>query len=314
MVEVETQSREEQIAGLLPAISKQDKTAIKQFFDLYSDEIYNYPLRYNNLTEDEAGDFYLYAFEKLNDGKKLSKFQGRSKFRTWFYSVLRNLVIDFLRTQKGKIKTTAFVKVTNQGELIDLSQKIADVDKRVDESDLFEKFSFELKKLMIDARILFKLAYIHYLELNNEEVEWLIKNTDLSHRDILVKIVELKNLALEKSSEVKEIEDKLTSNFQAMNLLRMKLQNAFKENPQFEREEELWSDTYECSNFPIELNNLIQSYTKKIKKQQNLVITQKKSLLSIRVPYKKLTDILGSSQGVLSVKLLRIIEKLNKSI
>ena len=59
---------------------------------------------------------------------------------------------------------------------------------------------------------------------------------------------------------------------------------------------------------------MIQSLMKKKKKQQSLLLHQKKSLLSIRVPYKDLGDLLQSTQGVLSVQLIRIVEKLSQSL
>lgn len=59
---------------------------------------------------------------------------------------------------------------------------------------------------------------------------------------------------------------------------------------------------------------MIQSLMKKKKKQQSLLLHQKKSLLSIRVPYKDLGELLKSTQGVLSVQLIRIVEKLSQSL
>ena len=109
--------RDEKVQALLAGIQKQNPDALAQFFEEFSDDIYNFPMRMFRFNEDEASEFYLYAFEHLRDGRKIASFQGKAKFTTWFYAVLRNLTIDFLRSQKDKVRFTTYLKADASGKM-----------------------------------------------------------------------------------------------------------------------------------------------------------------------------------------------------
>lgn len=307
--------KETKAQSLLPGLLKKEQNAIAQFFELFSDDIYNFPIRFFRFNEDDAGDFYLYAFEHLKDGRKMASYRGKSRFTTWFFSVLRNLTIDFIRTQKEKIKYTAFVKLEPGGKLLDTMDSISD-EKPVltHEEELFENFANGLSQLNLSQRVLFKLAYIFYFELDSEELTFLSEKNKTTPENILKQIARLKDLAHEKSTEVREYEDKLTGNFQSISALEGKIESFFRENPQIPQKRESWDENYSSGLLPPQISDLIQTLMRKKKKQQNLLSQQKKSLLSVRIPYKEIGALMHGTQGVLSVKLIRIIEKLNQSV
>ena len=88
----------DELRELVRRCGHKDREALQDFFERFSRDIYNFPMKVFHLDEDAASDFYLYAFERLKDGGRFQSFEGRSSFRTWFYTVLRNLVIDWMRT------------------------------------------------------------------------------------------------------------------------------------------------------------------------------------------------------------------------
>ncbi|MCS6972743.1 MAG: hypothetical protein NZL89_06930, partial [Leptospiraceae bacterium] len=97
-------------------------------------------------------------------------------------------------------------------------------------------------------------------------------------------------------------------------ILESKLESFFRENPDIPKQRELWSEEFFSASMPPHIIDMIQSLMKKKKKQQALLLQQKRSLLSIRVPYRELEELLRSTQGVLSVQLIRIIDKLSQSL
>ncbi|HRP68406.1 MAG TPA: sigma-70 family RNA polymerase sigma factor [Turneriella sp.] len=307
--------RDQIVLELIQGIKKGDSDALAAFFEIYSDDIYNFPIRLFRFTEDEASEFYLYAFEHLRDGRKITSFQGKAKFTTWFYAVLRNLTIDFLRTQKDKKNFVHNRKFDGTGKLLDAVD--ADVGTREEglaEGSLFHKFSESLAAQPINQRVLFKLAYAWYFELTVDEIEYLKDLKKTSEVEILKRVQKLKGIALERSNEVRDYEDKLTSNFQGISLIESKINAFFRENPEIERKREMWHENFFPQTMPSQIIDLIQSLMKRKKRQESLLTQQKRSLLSIRVPYKDLGEILNSTQGVLSVQLVRIVEKLSQSI
>ncbi|MFZ5628422.1 MAG: RNA polymerase sigma factor [Spirochaetota bacterium] len=307
--------RDERISQLLPEIKKQNPDALAAFFEDFSDDIYNFPMRMFRFNEDEASEFYLYAFEHLRDGRKIASFQGKAKFTTWFYAVLRNLTIDFLRSQKDKMRFTTYLKADASGKMVDAIESVSDPrDQNMFEEALFEQFNASLVSLALPQRVLFKLAYAWYFELDSTEIDYLCELHKVSAAEILPRLQELKKVAHEKSVEVRELEEKLTANFQGISVLETRIENFFRENPDIEKRRESWSESFFSTAVPPQVIDMIQSLMKKKKKQQSLLLHQKKSLLSIRVPYKDLGDLLQSTQGVLSVQLIRIVEKLSQSL
>jgi RNA polymerase sigma factor (sigma-70 family) len=307
--------RDERIAQLLPDIKKQNPDALAAFFEAFSDDIYNFPMRMFRFNEDEASEFYLYAFEHLRDGRKIASFQGKAKFTTWFYAVLRNLTIDFLRSQKDKLRFTTYLKADASGKMVDAIESVSDPrDQNMFEEALFEQFNASLVSLGLPQRVLFKLAYAWYFELDSSEMDYLCELHKSSAAEILPRLQELKKVAHEKSVEVRELEEKLTANFQGISVLETRIENFFRENPDIEKRREAWSESFFSTALPPQVIDMIQSLMKKKKKQQSLLLHQKKSLLSIRVPYKDLGELLKSTQGVLSVQLIRIVEKLSQSL
>jgi RNA polymerase sigma factor (sigma-70 family) len=307
--------RDEKIHGLLPGLLQKKPEALAEFFEMFSDDIYNFPMRMFRFNEDEAGEFYLYAFEHLRDGRKISSFQGKAKFTTWFYAVLRNLTIDFLRSQKDKLRFTTYLKADASGKMVDAIESVSDTrDQNLYEEALFEQFSASLVSLTMPQRVLFKLAYAWYFEIDAEELDYICGLQKRSAAEVLTRLQDLKKIAHERSVEVRELEEKLTSNFQGISVLETRIQVFFRENPDIDRKRENWSEDYFSAALPPQIIDMIQTLMKRKKKQATLLMHQKKSLLTIRVPYKDLGDLLNSTQGVLSVQLIRIIEKLSQSL
>ena len=315
MAEKKVDERDEKAKAIVERIKNGEQEAIPEFFELYSDDIYNFSMRFYNFTEDEAGDVYLYAFEHLKDGRKLSSFKGKSRFSTWFHSVLKNLTIDYLRTQKEKLRTTAYVKLDSKGNLVDALESISDESPDFTfQEELFIQFRDLLESLKMSQRVLFKLAYIHYIDLEIDEMQWLSEENNISISDIAKKLIELKELALKKEKDVRILEDKLTANFQQLGAIEEKIMAYFRDHPEIPIERTKWTENYSHPEIDLQILEKIHSLSKKKKKHLNLLAQQKKGRLSIRVPYKELSDLMGSSKGVLSVQLLRIIEKLNQSM
>ncbi len=287
----------------------------KHFFELFSDDIYAFPIRFYSLDDDEAGDFYLYAFEHLRDGRKLSQYEGKSRFTTWFFSVLRNLTIDFLRTRRNKLQFASSIRLDASGALVDVMSQIADQPAReLPEEELLTGFQEEVSALKIEQRLLLKLAYLHYFDLMPDELEYLAVKTGQTPEAVFAEIIQLKETARQKANEVREIEDRLTANFQSIMVLESRIEAFFKDNPEFDREADKWDENYMGKGLPIPILESIHALVKKKKKQAGLLLQQKRSLASIRLPYKDISRLLGVSQSILSVQLARILERLSQAL
>ncbi len=152
----------DEILGLVQHCGTGETTALKRFFELYSQDIYNFPIRVFHLSEDDASDFYIYAFERLKSGKRFHSFVGKSSFKTWFYSVLRNLLIDWQRT-KRELKMTSIQKVNKDGVEYSTIEDEPDLrlDKQREAEEISEHFQEVLRDVKIESRVIFKLSFIY---------------------------------------------------------------------------------------------------------------------------------------------------------
>jgi RNA polymerase sigma factor (sigma-70 family) len=86
---------------LIDACTLGNSEAQATFQEAYGALIYTFPVRIYRLSEDEAGDFFLYVFEDGRIFKRARTFQGRNdmQFQTYLsYYVLRDLFLEWQRS------------------------------------------------------------------------------------------------------------------------------------------------------------------------------------------------------------------------
>ena len=72
--------------------------AAKTFQELYGELIYGYPMRVYRVPPDEAGDFYVFVFDRGRIFRRVRTFEGRAPFRAYLLGfVLDDLVLEWKR-------------------------------------------------------------------------------------------------------------------------------------------------------------------------------------------------------------------------
>jgi RNA polymerase sigma factor (sigma-70 family) len=291
----------EEIHDLVRKSGSGDAEALKKFFEIYSEDIYNFPIKVFRLSEDDAGDFYIYAFERLKSGKRFKSFEGKSSFKTWFFSVLRNLLIDWKRT-KREVKTQTIARVNQDGKEYNTIEDEPDTQSewKREASDLSQAFYSALQEIKIENRIVFKLSYIYYLQLNEEEIKYIQEKRNLGLEEIKSWILEIRNSLSDREQDNLKMEDKITSIY--MNILALK-----------EMQIQEAQDGKSKTNLP-DLDRIGQTLTKKYEQRRKLIERKQKGHFLARTPYKEIASLLDISEGGISVTLLRVVEKLQKKI
>ncbi|MBF7074141.1 RNA polymerase sigma factor [Glaciecola sp. MH2013] len=83
---------------LIAAAKKQDKAAFKQIYNMHLPMVYGLCLRLcadKAMAEDAAQEVFIQLW------RKISNFDGNSKFSTWLHSVTTNVTISYIRKQRG---------------------------------------------------------------------------------------------------------------------------------------------------------------------------------------------------------------------
>jgi RNA polymerase sigma factor (sigma-70 family) len=288
------------INELLKSCASGDESAIKQFFEIYSTDIYNFPLKVFHLTEDDASDFFIYAFERLKSGRRFQSFQGKSSFKTWLYTVLRNMLIDWKRNKK-ELKIVPSKKINSEGQEYSTIENEADKHSLMMQEalEVSESFNSSLNDIKVENRIIFKIAYIYYLNLENDEIDYLIEKIGYSKEEIRYKINEMREYLCEKEKESLEYEDKITSIY--VNIMDLKEQKLKEDVPLFH------------DNLPNK-NKIDIAIQKKYEQRKKLLERKEKGHFIVRTPFKLITEFLKVPEGGISISLQRVIEKLQKKI
>jgi RNA polymerase sigma factor (sigma-70 family) len=288
----------EEILKIVKKCGSGDEIALRQFFDIYSKDIYNFPLRVFHLSEDDASDFYIYAFERLKTGKRFNSFIGKSSFKTWFFSVLRNLLIDWQRT-KRELKMQSLNKVNKDG--VEYSTIEDEPDRKPEAMSraeaITEKFHSVLLDVKLENRVVFKLSFIYYLHLELEEISYIANKNQILVEQVQQEILKLRENLSDKEEENLRMEDKITSLY--LNILDLKEQKKNKAS----------GDTTEALHLRERLEH---SLVKKYEQRKKLIEKKNKGHFLVRTPYREISRILGISEGGVSVTLLRVMEKIQK--
>ncbi len=284
----------------IQACAEGNPESLKIFFEKYSEDIYNFPMKVFRLTEDEAGDFFLYAFERLKTGKRFKTFQGKSSFKTWFYSVLRNMLIDWKRS-KRELKTNAMIKVNSDGNEYYTIEN--EPDKKAAEKEsaslLTGEFYNAISEIKLEQRTIFKLSFIYYLNLEDDEIDYILEKTGKAKDELLKEILQIREMLSDKEQENILSEDKITSLYTS--ILRLKEIHQKEGKVSFQ------------DNLPYR-DKIDTAIAKKYDQIQKLLKKKQKGSLLARTPHKFVADILNISEGSVSVALIRVIEKLQKKL
>jgi RNA polymerase sigma factor (sigma-70 family) len=288
----------EEILKIVQKCGQGDETSLRQFFDIYSKDIYNFPIRVFHLSEDDASDFFIYAFERLKTGKRFNSFVGKSSFKTWFFSVLRNLLIDWQRT-KRELKMLSLNKVNRDGVEYSTIEDEPDLkpEAMLRAEAVSEKFQSVLKDVKLENRVVFKLSFIYYLHLDPEEIQYIATKNHSSIEDVKLEILKLRELLSDKEEENLRMEDKITSLY--LNILDIKQQKKSKTS----------GESPEAAHLKEKLEH---SLSKKYEQRKKLIEKKNKGHFLVRTPYREISRILAISEGGVSVTLLRVMEKIQK--
>ncbi|MEM4271249.1 MAG: sigma-70 family RNA polymerase sigma factor, partial [Candidatus Pacearchaeota archaeon] len=223
-----------------------------------------------------------------------------SSFKTWLYTVLRNLLIDWQRNRR-EVKTISARKVNSDGvEYAGIEEEadtLAEENRRAHEfSEIFHSILSEIK---IENRVIFKVAFIYYLNLNEEEVDYITQKTGMTREELKQKILEIRENLSNKEMESIQYENKITSLY--MQILELKENQKKEEKHKFE------------DNLPNK-DKFETAIQKKYEQRKKLLDKKNRGLFLTRTPFKVIADLLQVPEGSISITIQRVVEKMKKKL
>jgi DNA-directed RNA polymerase specialized sigma24 family protein len=181
--------------------------AVKQFQQQYGELIYGYPIRVYRTPSEDAGDFYVFAFQDGRIFRRLRSYEGRAPLRAYLLGfVLDDLVLEWKRGEH-KIET---VSIEGLGEFPDArattSQAPAEPPPRTAERPSLEEM---LQSVAPSKAVMMKLLYIEDCELRAPDINYLAEASGRSVPEVLDSVARLRATVREREAGLKRLEDGL---------------------------------------------------------------------------------------------------------
>ncbi len=180
--------------------------AAREFQARYGELIYGYPMRVYRVPADEAGDFYVFAFERGRIFRRVRTYEGRAPFRAYLLGfVLDDLVLEWKRGAR-EIET---VSIETLGELPDLA--VADRATTDEGEGPMNRTSLiqMLGDLSPSKSVVMKLLYVEDYEFQPAEVRYLAQVSGCEVAEVLDRIDRLRATVREREAGLKRMEDAL---------------------------------------------------------------------------------------------------------
>jgi DNA-directed RNA polymerase specialized sigma24 family protein len=178
-----------------------------QFQALYGELIYGYPMHVFRVPSDEAGDFYVFAFDKGRIFRRLRTFEGRVPLRAYLLGfVLSDLVLEWMRGRR-EIDTVPLDTVSDP-VAVDTEMNAAPSGNGVGAGAGLAEL---LGGLEPSKTAVLKLLYIEDCDLSSAEIRFISEASGRSIAEVLEGVDTLRATVREREVALKQMEDTLDS-------------------------------------------------------------------------------------------------------
>jgi RNA polymerase sigma factor (sigma-70 family) len=222
---VEALREAQQVRELIRRCLAGERGAITQFQQDYGELIYGFPIRAYRTAAEDAGDFYIFAFEKGRIFRRVRTFEGRAPFRAYLLgSVLDHLVLEWKRG-KREIETVAIEDISWFADAGETDSEPVARTGRLDPQSLGPCASFpeDRSEPLMDGEhlnqflqtvdpakaVVLKLLHVEDYDLSPNEIRHVAAASGRSVGEVLQSVEQLRAAVREREAVAKSLEDKL---------------------------------------------------------------------------------------------------------
>ncbi len=167
---------EENIQNLVNLIKNGNKDAFSDLYDIFVEPLYRY--LYFSVAKSDIDDMTMTIFIKVWEKIASYKDQKKASFKSWFFKLARNSVVDYYRSSKETLELFDFIEDEKED-----ANPASRINRRLTE----EALKLCLNKLKANYREFLTLKFLG--ELTNKEISQIMgKNEDslrvLQHRSL----------------------------------------------------------------------------------------------------------------------------------
>jgi RNA polymerase sigma factor (sigma-70 family) len=228
---VETLGEAQGVRQLIGRCLAGDRDAAKNFQQSYGEIIYGFPMRAYRTPPEDAGDFYVFAFDGGRIFRRLRTYEGRAPFRAYLLgSVLDHLVLEWKRGQH-EIDTVSLDDVPEpcddapaEGEYVADGARLSgshlpapdshlpSPDEQGDgnEDGMDRELLKELLYTLEPAKtVVLKLLYVEDYEFEPPEIRHIAEASGRGVADVIAALDRLRATVREREATARGLEDQL---------------------------------------------------------------------------------------------------------
>jgi RNA polymerase sigma factor (sigma-70 family) len=281
-----------------------DSQAAREFQECYGELIYGYPMRVYRVPPEDAGDFYVFAFDRGRIFRRVRTFEGRAPFRAYLLGfVLDDLVLEWKRGSR-ELETVSMETLgefaappEDHGPLSDDSGEDA-----VDRSALSEA----LAQLEPSKAVVMKLLYVEDYELKANELRFLAEASGCDVAEVLSRVDRLRATVREREASLKRMEDSLDAVQAWIQLYERRRQRLLEDLNGLPPES---SAARRLREEEVELQRKIER-----RRRQRTKLLDQTQRRKVTAPYKEIAALLNTSVGNVGSQIARLRRELLSKI
>jgi RNA polymerase sigma factor (sigma-70 family) len=270
-----------------------DDLAGREFQARYGELIYGYPSRMYRSSAEDAGDFYVFAFESGRIFRRLRTYEGRAPFRAYLVGfVLDDLVLEWRRADR-RLETISLEVI---GEL---AGEISGDGRPPPEAEAVRRV---LARLEPAKAVLMKLLYIEDCELDGAEIRYLAHVSGRRVAAVLDGVERLRQTVRAREGALQQVSDALDAVQAWMHLYERRLR----------RLDDSLHNLPPASAAAARLEEERRRLSEKIewRTRQRAKLLLKAGTRKVTAPYKDIAALLNSTTGNVGSQIARIRREL----
>lgn len=278
-----------------------DGDAARSFQEAYGELIYGYPIRVYRTPADEAGDFYVFAFQGGRIFRRLRTFEGRAPFRAYLLGfVLDDLVLEWKRTER-RIET---ISIEDIGELPARDDPEVDV---MNASNGHARAQGDVEEMLTSLdpskTVIFKLLHAEDCELTPEELRYLASVSKRPLNEVITSVEQLRATIRDREAALRGIEDSLDSVQAWVQLYQRRLRRIAEDLGSVQ------ATSRAADKLRDEQRELERKMERRHRQREKLVAQAKRR--KVTAPYKDIAAVLNTTVGNVGSQIARLREELS---
>lgn len=298
MGEVGSATRQDRV--LIDRCLASDRDAMVQFQQVYGELIYGFPQRVYRTPAEDAGDFYVFAFDNGRIFRRLRTWEGRAPLRAYLLGfVLDDLVLEWKRSMR-EIETVSIDAVSE----LPAPELSASHGAGAEGASNAEQVM--LKRLLDDVEpakaLVMKLLHVEDCELSPVDLRQLARVSGRRMREVILGVERLRLIVREREAALKRIEDGLDGVHAWIQLYERRLRRIGDDLTA------LPPNTAAAARLREEQGEVAHKIERRQKQRTKLVAQAQRR--KVTAPYKEIAALLNTTVGNVASQIARLRQEL----